>query len=43
MKKVIVFLSIVILSLPFLFADTMSWKWRGNDEDVFPLRDANGF
>ena len=34
MKKVVVILSIVILSLPFLFADTMSWKWRGNDEDV---------
>ena len=34
MKKVVVILSIVILSLPFLFADTMSWKWRGNDEEV---------
>lgn len=34
MKKVVVTLSIVILSLPFLFADTMSWKWRGNDEEV---------
>ena len=34
MKKVVVIISIVILSLPFLFADTMSWKWRGNDEEV---------
>ena len=34
MKKVFVIISIVILSLPFLFADTMSWKWRGNDEEV---------
>ena len=34
MKKFFVVLLLVIVSLSFLSAGTISWKWRGNDEEV---------
>ena len=34
MKKFFVVILLVIVTLSFLSAGTISWKWRGNDEDV---------
>lgn len=34
MKKFLVVLLLVIVTLSFLSAGTISWKWRGNDEEV---------
>ena len=34
MKKFFVILLLVIFILSFISAGTISWKWRGNDEDV---------
>ena len=34
MKKFFVVLLLLIVALSFLSAGTISWKWRGNDEDV---------
>lgn len=34
MKKFFVVLLLVIITLSFLSAGTISWKWRGNDEEV---------
>ena len=38
MKKPFVFIFIVILSISLLPAGTISWKWRGNDNEVMYFR-----